>query len=62
MLIRTFNCGKGEYLELKSRLERNGWKVVKETISKIKGDWILKCAKKDWFDQLSEKEKIRVIG
>ena len=60
MKLRTFRAPKGEYLNVYRTIELNGWHILAVRYSETQGDWLIRCADKEWFFGLAPSEQRRV--
>jgi hypothetical protein len=58
--LRTFRAPKGEYLNVYRTIEINGWHILAVRHDEILGDWLIRCANKEWFFSLTPTEQRRI--
>ena len=60
MKLRTFRAPKGAYRDVYRTIELNGWFVLAVRHDEILGDWLIRCANKEWFFGLPASEQRRI--
>jgi hypothetical protein len=62
MNIRVFRCpaGKGEYRVLYNRIVDAGWLVLSVRKQDVTGEWLIRCADKEWFCRLRYEQQVAV--
>jgi hypothetical protein len=60
MKLRTFRAPKGTYKDVYRTIELNGWHILSVRHNDVEGDWLIRCANKEWFFGLPASEQRRI--